>query len=118
MSAFWIRRLLAEYRAEGCPPADRAKTDEDYDPPCRLCTYTDAVLAERGPSLDWQSDAEIVAETQEGLVVTCRPGQTGWQWIVEEPHGWAMRQRASGHATGLVDALAEAERAVQAREPS
>ncbi len=110
--SWWLRKLLRDYREDGCPPADRAKTDEDFEEPCRLCAWTDAALAdEHAGSLDWQVDGEVVAETVSGCVALCLRDGAGWRWTVEHPQGWASQVQAQGTAATLVDALIAAEKA-------
>jgi hypothetical protein len=111
---WWLRDLVKRFREEyGCPPADREKTDEDFEEPCRLCRLADSVIAQKWSPLDWATDGGVVAEVESGTYANVERAGDKWSWKVTQEQGWELVTTHEGTATSLVDALQAAERAVR-----
>lgn len=103
----FLRKLLHAYRDDtGCPPP----AEPDWEPPCRTCRATDAVLAETWKPLEWSVDGPIVAEFDDGRFATIEPEGGKWKWRIEVQEGWQLRVEAEGVDVSLADALYVAER--------
>ncbi len=111
---WWLRRLLADYRAEyGCPPADRQKSDEDFEEPCRLCRLVDAVLSDKFQRVEWASDNPLVGELDDATLMV-EQTTAGWSWRVEKPGPkFTTAVAGEGVEKGLMDALYAAERCLK-----
>lgn len=107
---WFLRKLLRSYRDDtGCPPP----AEPDWEPPCRTCRATDAVLAETWRPLDWAFDGPLVAEVEDGQFATIEGSGQAWKWKVEVQEGWQMRLTGEGVETSLADALYRVERVVR-----
>lgn len=111
---WWLRDLVRRFREEyGCPPADREKTDDDFEEPCRLCRLADAVLSQKLTPLEWATDGGVIAEVESGTYASVERAGNGWAWKVTREQGWELATLHEGMASSLVDALQAAERAVR-----
>ena len=103
----FLRKLLRDYRDDaGCPPP----AEPDWEPPCRTCRATDAVLAEVWQPLAWGTDGPIVAELEDGRFVTIESAGSGWRWRLESQDGWTPVVLGEGTDESLADAIYAAER--------
>lgn len=106
---WWLKKLLRSYRDEaGCPPP----AEPDWEEPCRLCRWTDSVLAEAYRPLDWGVDAPLVAEVRTGTYASVESRADGqWSWRIEGESGWELRLLVEGTAQSLAEALYAVEEA-------